>query len=478
MAYDLAVKVAVLGAGVAGLASALALARDGHEVVLVERDQVVLGDPLDAPEWPRQGIPHFLQAHSFTSRARLELKLHFSDVFEALLEAGADDIPLWRKLPGEMRREDEDLAMLGVRRPLIEWTLRQAVLAQDGIRVRGGVRVAGLEADPSPIPIVRGVRTDAGPIDADLVVDAMGRRTPVPSWVESLGGTPMAEDSSECGVIYYTRYYRVHEGATLPDGPWLPTPRGDLGYGLFSSFPGDNGTFAGLIAIPPGDQELKILRHASAFDAALPLLPTLYAWTNPETSTPFTDVLPMGSLQNTVRTFVNGRPPTIGLISIGDALCHTDPVFALGLSFGLIEATELALAVRRHGADLEAVALAFDAALRPSIAERYGFASAIDDLRLRMWSGESIDIAHRDGGAYPLFTMAAGARAALVDADIFRTVVRRNYFLDPLSILDNDVPMQKRIERVFGELRAAPQPRSGPKRDELLITMRQAIAAT
>ena len=62
----------------------------------------------------------------------------------------------------------------------------------------------------------------------------------------------MAEESSDCGVIYYTRYYQVHPRETLPDGPWLPTPRADLGYGLFSSFPGDNGTFAGVIAIGPG----------------------------------------------------------------------------------------------------------------------------------------------------------------------------------------------------------------------------------
>jgi hypothetical protein len=86
-----------------------------------------------------------------------------------------------------------------------------------------------------------------------------------------------------------------------------------------------------------------------------------------------------------------------------------------------------------------------------------------------------IDIAHRDGGAYPLFASAAGSAAALVDGEIFRTVVRRNYFLDPLSVLDNDVAMQERIERVFGEIRATPRPRPGPTRDELIAAMREAI---
>jgi len=76
-----------------------------------------------------------------------------------------------------------------------------------------------------------------------------------------------------------------------------------------------------------------------------------------------------------------------------------------------------------------------------------------------------------------LFAFAAGSAAALVDGEVFRTVIRRNYFLDPLSVLDDDVAMQERIERVFGEIRATPRPRPGPTRDELLGAMRAAMAS-
>jgi 2-polyprenyl-6-methoxyphenol hydroxylase-like FAD-dependent oxidoreductase len=470
-------RIAVLGAGVSGLATSLALARDGHEVVLAERDEIVVGQPLEAPGWRRPGIPHFLQAHAFTSRGRMELKTSFPDVFDALIGAGAYDIPLWRKLQGDHLPEDDDLAMLGVRRPLIEWALRRAVVAQEGIKIESGVKVEGLDAHPSRTPIVRGVRTATGLVEGELVVDAMGRRSPVQGWIKSPGGTPMAEESSDCGVIYYSRYYRIRDGVTLPDGPWLPGPRGDLGYGMFSTFPGDNGTFAALIAIPAGDRDLKMLRHNAAFEAALPLMPALYSWTNPDTSVPFTAVLPMGSLQNTLRTFVDGRPPAIGLVSIGDALCHTDPVFALGLSFAIIQATELAAALRQHGPDVEAAVLSFDAALRPSLAERFRLATAVDGLRQRMWSGEPIDFARHDGDAYPLFPIAAGGAAALVDDEVFRAVVRRNYFLDRLSVLDDDIEMQQRIERLFAELRAVPRPRPGPSRDDLIAAMQAAVSA-
>ena len=75
-------KISVLGGGVSGLATALALARDGHQVTLVERDELAVGQPLDAPAWYRPGIPHFLQAHAFTARGRRELRSFFPDVYE------------------------------------------------------------------------------------------------------------------------------------------------------------------------------------------------------------------------------------------------------------------------------------------------------------------------------------------------------------------------------------------------------------
>jgi len=468
--------VCVLGAGVTGLAASLSLARHGHRVTIVERDEVSVGDALGSVDWARRGIPHFLQAHAFTSRGRLELRRQFPDVFRGLLDAGADDIDLTSKAPGPAQPGDEDLRILGVRRPLIEWALRRAVLGEADVRVASGVTITGLEADPGPIPNVRGVRTSDGSIEADLVVDAMGRRSPTPGWIAALGGTPMAEASSDCGVIYYTRYYRVRGGRSLPDGRWLPTPRADLGYGLFSSFPGDNGRFAGLIAIPPGATDLKLLRHAAAFDAATALMPALWSWVNPDTAEPITDVLPMGSLQNTLRTLVAGVPPTVGLISVGDAVCHTDPVFALGLSFGLVAAGELARALGEHGTDLTAAALAFDAAMRAAMAERFAFATAADELRLRRWTGETFDVAHRDGGAYPLFIGAAGSVAQLEDGDVLRALVRRNYFLDPLSVVDEDEALLARIEHLFAERLAAPPPRPGPTRDELLAAMQAAVA--
>ena len=71
--------------------------------------------------------------------------------------------------------------------------------------------------------------------------------------------------------------------------------------------------------------------------------------------------------------------------------------------------------------------------------------------------------------------MAAGAAASLVDPAVFRAVVRRNYFLDPLTVLDSDLEMQRTIERIFGELSATPRPPAGPSRSDLLLAMQAAL---
>ena len=117
---------------------ALLLARDGHRVTLIERDRIDVGMPLDSPNWERRGIPHFLQPHAFMPRGRLELRGQLPDVYDSIVGAGASEIDFRRKLPGEPRPGDGDLQFLGVRRPLIEWGLRCAVVADARIQVIDG----------------------------------------------------------------------------------------------------------------------------------------------------------------------------------------------------------------------------------------------------------------------------------------------------------------------------------------------------
>jgi 2-polyprenyl-6-methoxyphenol hydroxylase-like FAD-dependent oxidoreductase len=421
--------VTIAGAGVAGLATALLLARDGHRVTLVERDPV---DHAELAPEDRRGIPHYLQPHALIPRARLELMETLPDVLADLRARGAEDADLRPHLPGDVRPEDELLAYLAVRRPQLEAALRRAALSDGRIewcRDRLAERPEG-----------------------DLVVDAMGRGSFLRATTET----------TDCGVVYYSRYYRQRPGFTVPDGPWFLSPRGDLGYFAYASFPGDNRTFAAVLAVPPNDADWKLLREAEVFERVVASIPALASWADPDGVEPLTDVLAMAGLRNAAPPEAFALP---GYIAAGDALSHTDPVLAHGLAFALIHARALRDALGEH-ADVADVAAAYLAHVGPLMRERFRFASSLDEQRLRMWRGGAVDF----GRDHALFSMAAVGAVARIDPEVYRIFARRIGLLDSTSVLDDDAALIAAIRAKFASL--PPRSALGPSRDEMVALVR------
>src|SRR3954466_3796982 len=172
-------RVVVIGAGVGGLGSALAISRLGHDVTVLERDHTPLPhDPDEAFEWDRRGAPQVRHSHALLARLRVILRDRYPDVLDALYAAGVTDWPLTANLPPTIddpspQPGDEDLVMLACRRTTFEWVLRSAVLAAPHVELRDGVAVEGLVGDHGT---VRGVDTSSGTIEGDIVVAANGRR--------------------------------------------------------------------------------------------------------------------------------------------------------------------------------------------------------------------------------------------------------------------------------------------------------------
>ena len=145
------VHVLVVGGGIGGLATALALGREGPRVTLVERDDVAPAADVEAAfTADRRGAPQTRHTHGFLARLVRELRQRFPDVHEALLAAGSVPLPLTRGFADE-RPGDDELTVLAMRRSTVEWVLRRAAAAEPSVEIRTGVGVAGLrlEHDPS-----------------------------------------------------------------------------------------------------------------------------------------------------------------------------------------------------------------------------------------------------------------------------------------------------------------------------------------
>ncbi|WP_086669163.1 hypothetical protein [Lentzea kentuckyensis] len=446
-------RFAIAGGGVAGLAAGLAVARAGHSAVVVERDGVTAKDgPEDAFDVVRKGIPHFQQPHTFLPRGRKILRDLAPDVIDTLLDAGAEEQDVAEKLSGPRQPGDEDLVYLWVRRPMVEWALRRAAAAEPGIRLVAGRQITCL------IPGASGFHLDDGQeITADVVVDALGRYRCPPGW-------PRAQaEPSECGAIYYCRYFALNPGAEHVTGPWLLNPRGDLGYMGFNTFRGDNRTFAVIFLVPTADHDLRVLRDDRAWMAAARAISPLDVMTSPDHARPITDVMPMGGLANIDRTAGSGAP---GLVPVGDALCHTDPAFAYGLSFALVHAQALGRASAAHTTPAD-ITDAYLADVGPEARARHTFALETDAARKLAWSGTPVDISRRDG-CYPLFAFAAALAAAPHDDHVLRRTIGRIGLLDPVSVFDTDSDLHDRIERIWAGLTRPPP---GPPREQLLRTI-------
>src|SRR6185503_19148813 len=101
----------------------------------------------------------------------------------------------------------------------------------------------------------------------DLFVDASGQRGGSERWLVAAGIEEPPSEMHETGIVYLSRFYRLHAGAEMPvgEGPVA----GDLGHLKFAVFLGDNRTFSVTLAVGADDAELRRpLGRPSGFEAA------------------------------------------------------------------------------------------------------------------------------------------------------------------------------------------------------------------
>ncbi len=355
-------RIIVVGGGIAGLGTALACARDGHQVTVFERDDTPMPpDPDAAFAWQRTGAPQVRHSHAFLARLRNLLRDRAPDVLDALFAAGASEIEFTANLPETLtdrsyREGDDELVALACRRTTFEWVLRRLVLAEDGVELGHGAAAHTLDARPGSVPTVIGV--DGLP--ADLVIDARGPRSSSAEWLAAIGAAPVDEELHESGIVYFSRFYRVSEGRAAP--PYVGPTAADLGYLKYAIFLGDNRTFSITYAVESHDEELRrALATAGGFETVARSLVAIEPWRADGIAEPINDVHVMAGLRNRYRPLVgaDGAPLVHGFVAVGDASLCTNPLYGRGCSLAFVHVFGLADALRTHAPDADALARGF-----------------------------------------------------------------------------------------------------------------------
>lgn len=335
--------ILVAGAGIAGLGAALALGGGARRVTLIDRDRAAPeGDAEDAfLHWERRGATQLRHSHVFLGRLTTLIETRYPALLKELLDSGARIFTFRDGLPPPLRAGyvprpgDGELSILFSRRTTLELVMRRYVSRLADVRFVDEAGVRGVLANDSE---VEGLKVERGGVveemGADIVVDASGRNTAFPDWFRAKD-IAVSEEESPAGILYFTRHYRLVDGAEEPQRDGTPGA-GDLGYIKFGVFPADNRHFSITLAIPEIEAELRLaVVRPEIFDAVCAEIPGTARWVDRSRAEPASQVFAMGNLKSVWRSY---SPEPLNFFAIGDAAVRTNPLYGRGCSAGIVHA--------------------------------------------------------------------------------------------------------------------------------------------